>query len=55
MADPPGLTVGAIVGRADVRDVLVARDGMTLADAAAGRDRRHEQPAAAGAAAGAAP
>ncbi|MBI3959223.1 MAG: hydroxymethylbilane synthase [Chloroflexi bacterium] len=28
--DAPGLTVGAIVGRADVRDVLVAKDGMTL-------------------------
>jgi hydroxymethylbilane synthase len=26
----PGLTLGAIVGRADVRDVLIARDGHTL-------------------------
>jgi len=26
----PGLTLGALVGRADVRDVLVARDGWTL-------------------------
>ncbi len=26
----PGLTIGAIVGRADVRDVLVARNGWTL-------------------------
>lgn len=32
VADPPGLTVGAIIGRADVRDVLVAAQGMTLAD-----------------------
>jgi hydroxymethylbilane synthase len=31
VADPPGLTVGAIIGRADVRDVLVAAQGMTLA------------------------
>lgn len=31
VADSPGLTLGAIVGRADVRDVLVARDGQTLA------------------------
>ena len=30
--DSPGLTLGAIVGRADVRDVLVARDGRTLAE-----------------------
>ena len=28
--DPPGLTIGAILGRADVRDVLVSRDGITL-------------------------
>lgn len=28
--DSPGLTLGAIVGRADVRDVLIARDGRTL-------------------------
>lgn len=28
--DAPGLTLGAIVGRADVRDVLVAKNGMTL-------------------------
>ncbi len=28
--DAPGLTLGAIVGRADARDVLVAKDGMTL-------------------------
>lgn len=28
--DAPGLTIGAIVGRADVRDVLVARNGWTL-------------------------
>jgi len=28
--DAPGLTLGAIVGRADVRDVLVAKDGLTL-------------------------
>jgi hydroxymethylbilane synthase len=27
----PGLTIGAIPARADVRDVLVARDGLTLA------------------------
>ena len=30
--DAPGLTLGALVGRADVRDVLVAKAGMTLAD-----------------------
>ncbi len=29
--DSPGLTLGAIVGRADVRDVLIAADGRTLA------------------------
>ncbi len=29
--DSPGLTVGAIPDRADVRDALVARDGLTLA------------------------
>jgi len=29
--DSPGLTVGAIPNRADVRDALVARDGLTLA------------------------
>ena len=34
--DAPGLTVGAIVGRADVRDVLVAKGGLTLADLPAG-------------------
>ncbi|MFZ1754267.1 MAG: hydroxymethylbilane synthase [Caldilineaceae bacterium] len=28
--DGPGLTLGAIPGRADVRDVLVAKNGMTL-------------------------
>lgn len=28
--DPPGLTLGAIASRADVRDGLVARDGLTL-------------------------
>ncbi|MBX3053171.1 MAG: hydroxymethylbilane synthase [Caldilineaceae bacterium] len=28
--DAPGLTLGAIPGRADVRDVLVAKDGVTL-------------------------
>jgi len=28
--DAPGLTLGAIVGRADVRDVLVAKNGRTL-------------------------
>ena len=28
--DAPGLIVGAIVGRADVRDVLVAKNGLTL-------------------------
>jgi hydroxymethylbilane synthase len=32
----PGLTVGAIVGRADVRDVVVARDGQTLASLPSG-------------------
>ncbi len=30
--DPPGLTIGAIIGRADVRDVLAARAGLALAD-----------------------
>jgi len=30
--DSPGLTLGAIVGRADVRDVLVTQDGRTLAE-----------------------
>lgn len=34
--DAPGLTVGAILGRADVRDVLVAKAGRTLADLPAG-------------------
>ena len=34
--DAPGLTLGAIVGRADVRDVLVAKNGMTLDDLPAG-------------------
>lgn len=29
--NPPGTTLGAIVGRADVRDVLIARQGWTLA------------------------
>jgi len=28
--DAPGLTLGAIVGRADVRDILVAKGGLTL-------------------------
>jgi len=36
VADPPGLTVGAIVGRADVRDVLVCRDACTLSTLPAG-------------------
>ena len=30
VADSPGLTLGAIVGRADVRDVLIAPNGRTL-------------------------
>ncbi len=30
VADSPGLTLGAIVGRADVRDVLIAANGRTL-------------------------
>ena len=30
VADPPGLTVGAVLSRADVRDILVSRDGFTL-------------------------
>lgn len=34
--DAPGLTLGAIVGRADVRDVLVAKDGRTLDELPAG-------------------
>lgn len=34
--DAPGLTLGAIVGRADVRDVLVAKKGMTLDSLSAG-------------------
>lgn len=31
VADAPGLTIGAITSRADVRDALVARNGWTLA------------------------
>lgn len=34
--NPPGLTIGAITDRADVRDGLVARDGLTLATLPAG-------------------
>lgn len=30
VADPPGLTIGAILSRADVRDLLVSRHGFTL-------------------------
>jgi hydroxymethylbilane synthase len=30
VADPPGLTVGAVLSRADVRDVLVSREGYNL-------------------------
>ena len=30
VADPPGLTIGAILSRADVRDILVSRTGFTL-------------------------
>jgi hydroxymethylbilane synthase len=36
VADPPGLTVGAIIGRADVRDVLVSGDSHSLATLPAG-------------------
>lgn len=31
VADPPGLVTGAILSRADVRDVLVSREGYTVA------------------------
>ncbi len=34
--DAPGLALGAIVGRADVRDVLVAKEGRTLDELPAG-------------------
>lgn len=34
--DAPGLILGAIVGRADVRDVLVAKNGLSLDDLPAG-------------------
>ena len=34
--DAPGLTLGAILGRADVRDVLVAKNGQTLDELPAG-------------------
>ena len=34
--DAPGLTVGAILGRADVRDVMVAKGGRSLVDLPAG-------------------
>lgn len=30
VADPPGLTVGAVLSRADVRDILISRTGDTL-------------------------
>ena len=30
VADPPGLTVGAVLSRAEVRDILVSRSGFTL-------------------------
>jgi hydroxymethylbilane synthase len=34
--DPAGLVVGAVIGREETRDVLVARDGLTLATLPAG-------------------
>ncbi len=34
--DAPGLALGALVGRADVRDVLVAKNGLTLDELPAG-------------------
>lgn len=36
VADPPGLTLGAVTSRADVRDVLIAHPGVTLATLPAG-------------------
>ena len=30
VADPPGLTVGAVLSRADVRDILISREGYSL-------------------------
>ena len=30
VVDPPGLTIGAVLSRADVRDILISREGFTL-------------------------